>query len=343
MMTRLALLFFVLMLGGCTPLQVQQAGRPPIGFAGPHLEQSAVVSFDGARLPLKQWDAAGEPWAVIVALHGMNDYSNAFHLAAPWWAGEGVTTYAYDQRGFGAAPARGIWAGDNLMTEDLRTVTSLVRRKHPNATLVVLGESMGGAVAAEAFASDRPPTADRLVLLSPAVWGWKEQPLPNRTLLWFAANFTGPKIYTPPKWLTSKIKPTDNREELIAMGRDPLMIWGARSDTIYGLVTLMGRGSEAVGQSNVPTAYFYGARDEIIPKSAAVRAASQLRPGQRSAYYARGWHLLTRDHQGPVVWKDILAFIRDPTAPFPSDPPPIPTKLPRKAPREASSQAAAGL
>lgn len=343
MMRLAAVLFAILMLGACTPLQVQQAGRPPLGFSGPRIEQSVVVSFDGARLPLKRWKAAGEPWAVIVALHGMNDYSNAFHLAAPWWAEQGVTTYAYDQRGFGAAPGRGVWAGDDLMTEDLRTVASLVRRQHPGAVLVVLGESMGGAVAAEAFASDRPPTADRLVLLSPAVWGWKEQPLPYKTLLWFAANFTGPKVYTPPRWLTSKVSPTDNREELIAMGRDPQMIWGARSDTIYGLVSLMGRASEAVGQSSVPTAYFYGAHDQIIPKSAAVKAAAQLRPGQRSAYYSRGWHLLTRDHQGPVVWNDILAFIRDPAAPFPSNPPPIPAKAPRERPDKTPSLVAAGL
>jgi alpha-beta hydrolase superfamily lysophospholipase len=343
-MTRLAaVLLAVFMLGGCTPLVVQQAGKPPMGFAGPRLETESVVSFDGARLPLREWKATREPWAVVVALHGMNDYSNAFHLAAPWWAEQGVTTYAYDQRGFGAAPGRGVWAGDELMTEDLRTVASLVRRKHPQAILVVMGESMGGAVAAEAFASDRPPAADRLVLLSPAVWGWKDQPIPNRTLLWFAANFTGPKVYSPPKWLTSKVSPTDNREELFAMGRDPLMIWGARSDTIYGLVSLMGQASDAVGQSGVPTAYFYGAHDQIIPKSAALRAAAHLRPGQRSAYYAKGWHLLTRDRQGPVVWQDILSFIRDPVAPFPSGAPPIPRKVPKTRTKAAAPREAAGL
>ncbi len=339
-MTRLAaVLFAVLLLGGCTPLMVQQAGQPPLGFSGPRLEQDAVVSFDGVRLALREWDAPNEPWAVVVALHGMNDYSNAFHFAGAAWAAQGVTTYAFDQRGFGASPGRGVWAGDALMQEDLRTVAALVRQRYPRAILVVAGESMGGAVAAEAFASDRPPTADRLVLLSPAVWGWKEQPIPNKTLLWFAANFTGPKVYTPPHWLTSKVSPTDNREELRAMGRDPLMIWGARSDTIYGLVTMMGRASDAVGKTSVPTAYFYGAHDQIIPKSAAVKAAGQLRPGQRSAYYAKGWHLLTRDRQGPVVIGDILAFIRDPAAPLPSNPPPIP----RKAPKAHASRAAAGL
>jgi alpha-beta hydrolase superfamily lysophospholipase len=325
MMRVLAALLAALALAGCTPMLVQQAGSPPLGFEGPHLEADSVVSFDGARLGLMKWEAQGEPWAVIVGVHGMNDYANAFHMAAPWWAEQGVTTYAYDQRGFGRSPGRGVWAGEALMTEDLRTVVSLVRQKYPDAIVAVVGESMGGAVAALAFASDRPPAADRLLLLSPAVWGWREQPLPNRTLLWLAANFTAAKVYTPPGWLTRKIKPTDNLEELIAMGRDPLMVWGARSDTLYGLVNLMDHGFEAVGRAPVPTLYLYGAHDQIIPKRAAFDAAKRLKPSDRSAYYADGWHLMTRDHQGPKVWRDVLAFIRDPDAPLPSGAPPIPT------------------
>jgi acylglycerol lipase len=325
-MTRLvALVFAALLLAGCTPLMVQQAGLPPLGFQGPRIEASDIVSFDGARLGLSEWEAAGEPWAVVVGVHGMNDYANAFHMAAPWWAGQGVTTIAYDQRGFGRSPGRGVWAGDALMIEDLRTVTALARQKYPKALVVVAGESLGGAIAAEAFASDRPPTADRLVLLSPAVWGWRNQPLPNKTLLWLAANFTGPKVYTPPNWLTSKVSPTDNRAELIAMGRDPLMIWGARSDTLYGLVTAMDRAADDVGKASPPTLYLYGAHDQIIPKKAAFKAAAHLRPTDRSAFYADGWHLMTRDREGPMVWRDILSFIRDPAAPLPSSAPPIPT------------------
>ena len=327
-MTRvLTALLAALMLAGCTPLMVQQAGQPPLGFGGARIEAGDIVSFDGAKLGLSQWDAAtGDPWAVVVGVHGMNDYANAFHMAAPWWAEQGVTTVAYDQRGFGRSPGRGVWAGDELMVEDLRTVTALVRQKYPHALVVVAGESLGGAVAAEAFASDRPPSADRLVLLSPAVWGWRAQPLPNKTLLWFAANFTGQKVYAPPRWLTSKVSPTDNHDELVAMGRDPLMIWGARSDTLYGLVSTMDRAADDVGKATLPTLYLYGAHDQIIPKTAAFKAAARLKPTARSAYYAKGWHLMMRDHQGPTVWRDILAFIRDPAAPLPSGAPPIPVK-----------------
>jgi alpha-beta hydrolase superfamily lysophospholipase len=337
-MTRfLAVLLAAFSLVACSPMLRQQVGAPPVGFRGPHLESDAVVSFDGARLGLMRWDATGEPWAVIIALHGMNDYANAFHLAAPWWAEQGVTTLAYDQRGFGRSPQRGVWAGDALMMEDLRLVVSLARATYPKALIVVAGESMGGAVAAEAFASDRPPEADRLVLLSPAVWGWSEQPLPYKTALWLAANLTAAHVYTPPSWVTRKIKPTDNREELIAMGRDPLMIWGARSDTLYGLVNMMGRASTAMpGLGGVPTLYLYGAHDDIIPKSAAFDAVHKLKPSVVTAYYADGHHLLTRDHQGPVVWRDVLAFIRAPSAPLPSGAPPI-TAAPPLTNAKASS------
>lgn len=342
----LAAIAVALMLGACTPLQVQQAGQPPLGFQGASLQADSIISFDGARLGLSKWEAVGPPKAVIVGVHGMNDYANAFHLAAPWWAEQGVSTYAYDQRGFGRSPERGVWGGDQLMIEDLRTVTALVRQKYPDVPVVVLGESMGGAVTIEAFASDRPPVADRVILTAPAVWGWSNQPLPYKTTLWFAANFTGRKVYTPPSWLTKRVMPTDNRDELIAMGRDPLMIWGARSDTLYGLVAMMERAWQGTGGIKVPVLYLYGANDPIIPKHPTVQAAKRLKPTDRTAYYAKGYHLLTRDRDGPTVWADMLSFVLDPAKPLPSGAPPIPRKVKEAEeikPAKQEADARAGL
>lgn len=316
------------LLAACAPT-LQQAGRPEAGFAGPRLDSDDFVSFDGARLGLMRWEAQGrggepvEPWAVIVGVHGMNDYANAFHMAARWWATQGVTTLAYDQRGFGRSPRRGIWAPDSLTTEDLRTLVALARRRWPRALIAVAGESLGGAVAIEAFASDRPPAADRLVLLSPAVWGWSSQPLTYRAALWLADRVAPGKVFTPPGWLTDHISPSDNRAELIAMGADPLMIWGARTDALYGLVTTMQRAHDELGALRAPTLYLYGAHDEIIPRGAAMRAVRRLPPTARTAWYRNGWHLLMRDEEGPIVWRDVLAFIRDPATPLPSGAPPI--------------------
>jgi acylglycerol lipase len=210
------------------------------------------------------------------------------------------------------------------MTEDLRVFVALLRRRYPRAALVVAGESMGGAVAIAAFASDRPPAADRVVLMAPAVWGWAAQPLPYKTALWFTAHLAGETVIKPPAWVTSRVHPSDNYEELVAMGRDPMLIWGARNDTLYGLVDLMQTAWESTGRIRVPVGYFYGANDEVIPEVPSFQAAARLGAGSRTAYYARGYHLLTRDLQRAVVIGDIGTFILDPAAPLPSAPPPIP-------------------
>lgn len=313
-------------LGACAPT-VQGALIPAAGFRGPRLEDDHFVSFDGARLGLTQWLPSAEPTAVVVALHGMNDYANAFHLAGPVWAEQGVAVYAIDQRGFGRSPGRGVWAGEALMTEDLRTLCSVVRRRHPRTTVAVVGESMGGAVAMAAFASDRPPDADRLVLAAPAVWGWTSQPLPYKTTLWFAARVLGNRVLQPPSFITREVRASDNIDELRAMGRDRLMIWGARIDALYGLVALMERGYRAPPRLRVLTAYLYGANDQIIPKPPSFDSAARLPRGSQTAYYAAGYHLLLRDLQRQRVFDDVAAFIHDPKSPLPSGAPRLPASV----------------
>ncbi len=318
-------------LAGCAPT-LQTVGRPGAAFAGPRLEAHAFVSFDGARLGLTRWEAAdGHPWAVIVGVHGMNDYANAFHLAARWWAEQGIATLAYDQRGFGRSPGRGIWAPDELRSEDLRTLVQLARAAHPGAVVAVVGESLGGAVAIDAFASERPPAADRLVLLAPAVWGWSRQPLAYRAALWLAARVAPGGGVTPPGWLVRNVAATDNRAEAFEMSYDPLMSYGVRFDALYALVSTMEVAWRRIGEVRAPLLFLYGARDQVIPRQAANSAAARLKPDDRTACYLAGHHLLLRDLQALNVWRDVAAYLRDPGAPLPSGAPPMPCPKPRRA------------
>jgi acylglycerol lipase len=327
-MNRRALIFTAsaAALGGCAPL-TQRLDLGPLGFRGPRFEGDDFVSFDGARLGLKRWLPMGEPEWVIVGLHGMNDYSNAFHLAGDWWAGQGIATYAFDVRGFGRSPERGVWAPTGMVLEDVRACVELVRERHPRAKVALAGVSMGGGLAIAAMTDPNPPRVDRLMLFAPAVWGWSEQPLPNRASLWVTSHMVGGWVVKPPEWLVKNVMPSDNIDELRRMGRDPNMIWGARSDTIYGLVGLMEQAWRKPGALNVPTAWFYGANDHIIPKAATVEATARLGAGQRTAFYVNGWHLLLVDRQAEKVWRDAESFLRDPTAPFPSGAPTIPTSV----------------
>ncbi|MBX9615443.1 MAG: lysophospholipase [Caulobacteraceae bacterium] len=319
-MIRPFVFIFLLLLAACAGPNVQPTRIPPTGFTGPRMERDVFVVEDGARLTYRRWSPAGRPRAVIVALHGMNDHSAAFRLAGPWWAEHDIITYAYDQRGFGAAPGRGVWAGEGRMAADLRTVVALVRGRHPDVPIAVVGESMGGAVAISAFASERPPAADQLILLAPAVWGWSSQSLPNRASLWLAARLLGSRAVTPPDWAVRDIRATDNLIELVTNGNDPRFIRATRFDTLSGLVDLMESASVRLGQVRVPTLLMYGAHDQIIERAPMRRALDRAgEPANlRTAWYPDGWHLLNRDLQAEVVFADVAAILGAPEVPLPS-------------------------
>ena len=182
----LAAAAFVSALSACAPTIAKMG----LEHRAPAIEGDRYVTRDGLRLGLTHWDAE-HPRGVIVALHGMNDYAHAFALPAPWWAAHGISTYAYDQRGFGRSPNTGLWPSAAVMRQDLGDFVSVVRARLPGVRLVVLGESMGGAVAMTAFASNDPPAADGLVLVSPAVWGDTAMPFP---IVWHRGLWRTPSV-----------------------------------------------------------------------------------------------------------------------------------------------------
>ena len=320
MIRALTALLATLALVACATPAVQPPMIPPPGFTGPALTAEALIMDDGARLPLGRWTPDGEPWAVIVALHGVNDSRAAFHLAGPWWAEQGIETWAFDQCGFGQAPGRGVWPGEDRMVADVRTAVALARARYPDAVIAVAGESMGGSVAIAAFASDPPPEADRVILLAPAVWGWSAQGPLNSAALWLAARTIPDRAVEPPDWAVREYAASDNWIELFRTGRDPDSLITTRFDVLYGLVDLMESASAGLGEVRAPTLLMYGAHDSLVPR-ASMRLALQRagdRPNLRTAFYPEGWHILNRDLQAETVFRDVAAWLRDPAAPLPS-------------------------
>ena len=276
----------------------------------PAIEGDRYMTRDGLALGLQHWDAE-HPRAVIVALHGMSDYSNAFAMPAAWWAKHGITTYAYDQRGFGRSPNAGLWAGSDIMRRDFTDFVDVVRARHPGLPVFALGESMGGAVVMSAMASQAPPRVDGVILSAPAVWGWRTLPLSHRAALWFAAHST-------PWWKLSgeglHLMPSDNIPMLRALSKDPLYQHRARADAVYGLVTLMDEGYDAAGRmdSGTPLLFVYGDKDQIIPRAPTEETAAKFGNGAIVKRYPNGYHMLLRDLQAETVWKDVAEWTNRP-------------------------------
>jgi alpha-beta hydrolase superfamily lysophospholipase len=301
------------LLAACVPPQVQTPAAPS---QPPRLAAEAAVMEDGYRLPLWRWGNPDRPRGLVLALHGFNDYGNAFAGLGDYLGAQNFLVYAVDQRGFGTTAQRGRWPGEERLVADLLALVDLLRERHPGLPITLVGESMGGAVLLAA--APRLGDVQGLVLIAPAVWSRDTMPAYQRLLLAAAAR-TLPGLELTGRGLG--IRPTDNDPFWRAYSADPLVIKATRVDALWGVANLMDQATRTLPNPTLPILLLYGERDQVIPKHAFCAWLSRLpsgTPGLRLVVYGKGWHMLTRDRQGAWVMADIAAWIRDPSAPMPS-------------------------
>lgn len=247
---------------------------------------------------------------MVVALHGFNDYRSSFAWPGPILAQQGLSVFAYDQRGFGESAQPGLWAGETLLVQDALGFIQAVKARYPDQPIILLGESMGAAVA---LLTAQSPAAndlvDAVVLVSPAVWGWSEMPFFYRMSLWLTAHLA-PQMRLTGRGL-DRIA-SDNREALIAMGRDPFVIKETRVDAIYGLVELMQSALESAEGLTLPTLVMIGEQDQIVPVPAMQALVDALPQAvTETRIYEDGYHLLLQDHGRARFLEDVSDFAAD--------------------------------
>lgn len=246
----------------------------------------------------------------------MSDYSEAFDVFGPgsWWAEHGITTLAYDQRGFGAAPDPGVWAGAATMRQDLDDFVDAVRAKYPGVPVYALGESMGGAVVLSSLATPNPPHVDGAILVAPAVWSRSDMPFYYGWTAWFMAHMF-PWVHVSGNGF--HIIPSDNAELLRRLARDPLFQHSARSDQVYGLLNLMDdarKAPEHLEPNPPPILFLYGKNDQVIPPAPTQAVIAAL--GSRAEVHRdpNGYHMLLRDLDRETQWKEVADWIGKETA-----------------------------
>ena len=298
-------------LSACSPV-VNHPGKQVMEA---RIEKGHFIAGDGSMLPVRAWlPKDSQISAVIVALHGFNDYSNSFSSTGIYLSHLGIACYAYDQRGFGRSPGRGLWSGTEAYTNDLSCFVKEVRKLHPDVPLYVLGDSMGGAVTIVAMTGSNPPNVDGVILVAPAVWGRDIMPWYQRWLL-ATASHTVPWLELTGKGLN--ITPSDNIEMRRALWPDPLVIKATRVDTMYGLTNLMDEALSRADKLQVPTLVQYGKNDQIIPKESIFIMLDKMPKTTRKAFYEHGYHMLLRDLQGRKPLTDIAIWISDRNRPLP--------------------------
>jgi non-heme chloroperoxidase len=122
---------------------------------------------DGKTLTYRYYPTQSEE--VIILVHGSGWHSQYFLSLAEFISSEGLAhVFTPDLRGHGPSPdKRGDVSYIDQLEDDLADLVVIIRKAHPNATLIIGGHSSGGGLAVRFAGSRYGKQADAYVLLSP--------------------------------------------------------------------------------------------------------------------------------------------------------------------------------
>ena len=127
-----------------------------------------ITLRDGFRLALRVWTQRSAVRGTVVIAHGLGEHSGRYQQLAKDLGDAGWEVHAADYRGHGrSGGTRGTIPRPESIRDDILESLAFARATSASP-VVLLGHSMGGAMAAWAIAHDRG-AADALVLSSPAL------------------------------------------------------------------------------------------------------------------------------------------------------------------------------
>ncbi len=132
-------------------------------------QESRFKGEGGLEIYWQAWLPDGEapPRAVVVLAHGASEHGGRYAWTGEQLVERGYAVYAIDHRGHGRSEGRRAVI-DRMANavEDLHTLVERVAKANPGRPLVLLGHSMGGAVALS-YTIEHEEALDALVLSAP--------------------------------------------------------------------------------------------------------------------------------------------------------------------------------
>jgi alpha-beta hydrolase superfamily lysophospholipase len=132
-------------------------------------EEGRFKGEGGVEIYWQAWLPDGQvaPRAVVVVVHGASEHGGRYAWTAEQLVMRGYAVYAIDHRGHGRSEgSRAVIDRMANAVEDLHTLVERATKAHPGRPVVMLGHSMGGAVALS-YTIEHEDALDALVLSAP--------------------------------------------------------------------------------------------------------------------------------------------------------------------------------
>jgi len=111
------------------------------------------TSNDGLQIACSRWESCGPPRGIVQIAHGMGEHMGRYSELIAVLQEASYIVYANDHRGHGRTAVKREQFGDfgaggfDLLVEDMRELSLIARKEHPQRPLILLGHSMGSFAA----------------------------------------------------------------------------------------------------------------------------------------------------------------------------------------------------
>ncbi len=218
-----------------------------------------------AALHGQAWLPESAPGAVIVVSHGLAEHGGRYEALGSRLVEQGYAVYAIDHRGHGRSSGRraNIDRFDYLVS-DLGTFVGRAQREHPDTPVILLGHSMGGAIAL-ACALKHHRVLRGLVLSAPALSAGESV---SALKLWIVKLLSAVSPNTGALKLPAAAV-SRNPAVVSAYESDPLVHHGAiPARTLAELLAAMRSLQQNAHELRIPVLIQHGTADSLVPLAA---------------------------------------------------------------------------
>ncbi len=244
---------------------------------------------------------------VAVLLHGYAEHGGRYGPVAEVLVDLGLAVYAPDHRGHGRSEGERalVWDFDGLVEETIAFLEEVAYARTPRRPRVLIGHSMGGALAA-LVAARRPDLVDLLVLSGPAV-RLRGAPPPLRLLAGLLGRLA-PRLPVNP--LPADAVSRDP-ETVARYDADPLNYRGrVKARTGAELLRAGRRVLAEADRIQVPTLILQGGADRLVSPEGARRLHERLGARDRTLRIYRGlYHEVFNEPERPQVLRDLRDWL----------------------------------
>ena len=263
------------------------------------------------------WKSEQNSSNIIIAVHGYNDYSNAFKLPAEYLIKHSIELISFDLRGFGKRSDRGEWFDLEIHLDDLKIFINKIKHDNPNKNIFLLGESMGGAIALSLANRNKDIPINGVILVSPAIWNFSKTNF-FKSIALRSLSLIFPNLKVSGKGII-KVQASNNIEMLKELSQDEYFIQKPTFKSLDGIVNLMDRSYidsiEFLKNPNYDTIMLIPIIDEIVPRKPLIKILENQKKNTTEIsklkiyVYDKNFHMILRDINGVIALDEIKDWV----------------------------------